>query len=51
MMFAAIFNSVILIWVVWSFFNNHKYIQMYKDTVTRVIEVNKITKYGEQIEI
>ena len=28
-MFAAILNSVILIWAVLRFFNNHKYIQIY----------------------
>ena len=29
MMFAAILNSVILIWAVLGFCNNHKYIQIY----------------------
>ena len=50
MMFSAILNSFILIWAVLGF-SNHKYIHIYQHTATRVIEVNTITKYGEQKEI
>ena len=48
MMFAAILNSVSLIWAILGLIIN---ISKYTETQIHIIEMNKITKYGKQIEI